>query len=100
MSSSINSLLSFSHLSPGRPVIAGALLTGLSTAVGAIMVAGALFSIVKVVGGALNYNKDPESSKSSFISAGIAAGAVIIVLAIFKAMGLDLSGITADFSNF
>lgn len=100
MSSSFPSLLSLSSFFPSRPVVAGALLTGLSTAVGGIMIAGAMYAIVKVVGGALNYNKDPESSKASFISAGIAAGAVIIVLAIYKAMGLDLSGISADFSNF
>jgi len=80
-------------------IIAGAITTGMGTVVGGIMVLAMGISIVKVVGGALNYNRDPDAAKSSFVQAGLAAGACVIVLAIFKAFGMNFT-VTTDISSF
>lgn len=79
---------------------AGGFMAGLSKAVGLIMAIGAVYAIIKIIGGAANYNRDPDAAKQSIIGGLLIAGAIAIVTALFQAFGIDITGLTADLSGF
>ncbi len=79
---------------------AGGFTAGLSKALGLIMLIAFVFGVIKVIGGAANYNRDPDSAKQSIISGVMIAGSVSIMFALFKAFGIDVSGLSVDMAGF
>lgn len=78
----------------------GGFLAGLSKALGLIMLIGFVYGVIKVIGGAANYNRDPDAAKQSIIAGVMIAGSVAIMLALFKAFGIDVTGLTVDIAGF
>lgn len=78
----------------------GGFISGLSKALGLIMLIGFVFGVIKVIGGASNYNRDPDSAKQSIISGVLIAGSVSLMFALFKAFGIDVAGLTVDMAGF
>lgn len=74
--------------------------SGLSKALGLIMLIGFVYGVIKIIGGAANYNRDPDGAKQSIVAGLLIAGAVAIMLALFAAFGINVSGLTPDTSGF
>jgi ABC-type enterochelin transport system permease subunit len=83
-----------------QPVLAaGGFQAGLSKALGLIMMIGFVYAVIKIIGGAASYNRDPDAAKQSIIGGLLIAGAVAIVTVLFQAFGLNV-GITPDMGGF
>jgi L-asparagine transporter-like permease len=78
----------------------GGFTQGLSKALGLIMMIGFVYAVIKIIGGAANYNRDPDAAKQSIIGGLLIAGAIAIVTALFTAFGINITGLTADTSGF
>ena len=79
----------------------GSSITGaLSKVLGLFMLIGFLYGVVKIIGGAANYNRDPDGAKQSIIAGVLIAASVAIVTALFTAFGIDVSGMSIDTSGF
>jgi hypothetical protein len=72
----------------------------LSKVLGLLMLIGFIYGVVKVIGGAANYNRDPDGAKQSIIAGVLIAAAVAIMTVLFTAFGIDVSGLTVDVSGF
>ena len=64
----------------------GGFLAGLSKALGLIMLIGFVYGVIKVIGGAANYNRDPDAAKQSIIAGVMIAGSVANMLASIRAL--------------
>ena len=78
----------------------GGFTAGLSKALGLIMLIGFVYGVIKIIGGAANYNRDPDGAKSTIISGVLIAGSMAIMTMLFQAFGLDVTGLTADITGF
>lgn len=82
------------------PVLAaGGFTQGLSKALGLIMMIAFVYAVIKIIGGAANYNRDPDAAKQAIIGGMLIAGAVAIVTGLFTAFGINV-GITPDMGGF
>lgn len=79
---------------------ANGFVNGLSKALGLIMLIGFVYGVIKIIGGAANYNRDPDGAKQSIVAGLLIAGAVAIMFALFAAFGVDVAGLTPDTSGF
>jgi len=85
------------------PILAQAangFVSGLSKALGLIMLIGFVYGVIKIIGGAANYNRDPDGAKQSIVAGLLIAGAVAIMFALFSAFGVDVAGLAPDTSGF
>lgn len=73
---------------------------GLSKALGLIMLLGFAYGVIKIIGGASQYGRDPDAAKSSIIGGLIIAGAVAIMHVLFSSFGLDVSNLFPDTGSF
>jgi hypothetical protein len=85
-----------SIISSGGNVLAAGFVEGLSKGLGIIMLIGFVYGVIKIIGGAANYSKDPDGSKQSIVAGLMIAGAVALMTILFSAFGLDLGGLTPD----
>jgi hypothetical protein len=85
-----------SIISSGGNVLAAGFVEGLSKGLGIIMLIGFVYGVIKIIGGAANYSKDPDGSKQSIVAGLMIAGAVALMTILFTAFGLDLGGLTPD----
>jgi len=80
----------------GANVLAAGFVQGLSKGLGIIMIIGFVYGVIKIIGGAANYSKDPDGSKQSIVAGLLIAGAVALMTILFNAFGVDLGGLTPD----
>ncbi|RYD25602.1 MAG: hypothetical protein EOP86_27095 [Verrucomicrobiaceae bacterium] len=72
----------------------------LSKVLGLLMLIGFVYGVIKVIGGAANYNRDPDGAKQSIIAGVLIAGAVAIMTVVFRAFGIDVTGLNIDVTGF
>lgn len=72
----------------------------LSKVLGLLMLIGFVYGVIKVIGGAANYNRDPDGAKQSIIAGVLIAGAVAIMTVVFRAFGIDVTGMNIDVTGF
>ncbi len=72
----------------------------LSKVLGLLMLIGFVYGVIKVIGGAANYNRDPDGAKQSIIAGVLIAAAVAIMTVVFRAFGIDVTGMTIDVTGF
>jgi len=72
----------------------------LSKVLGLLMLIGFVYGVVKVIGGAANYNRDPDGAKQTIIAGVLIAAAVAIMTVLFTAFGIDVTGLSIDVTGF